>query len=374
MSKVESLRVGLMDKATTAARLSGTAIHMPPKEALEVVGVEAPDYDGDDIALLSGTATTLEQTLAPPPPPPPALLPPGAPPVKPQPGTSPAKPGDDPGTPAGSGNELPKALVLLAKRRRRGDRWSQLVRAVQRPYEAKFMTSWRSFIAEEKRRQLYEFDANVKRGLWQKAEDDLLGRLGDVFLDLATVKGRLKDKFRKLYESELHATYDFTVKEIGGIAVFELDSPEIVAALDRREDLVVGSVPETLQNNLRVSLRKGLQEGETVQQLRTRVARTYDIAASSGKTLQVARTESAGFMNDARQAMFEAQGFEKVEWLTAGDEYVREHHVTFGSIGPVDMGHNYMEDVDDDGTLEYPNDPRGPAGEVVNCRCVHVPA
>src|SRR5205085_3512270 len=114
-------------------------------------------------------------------------------------------------------------------------------------------------------------------------------------------------------------------------------------------------------------VRRGAEGGEDLGQLRGRVARVFDVAASSSKALTVARTESSNFMNDVREAMFDKQGFERRDWVTAGDEHVRADHVTFGEAGPMPAGFNYMELVGGgDGSLTYPGDPEGPADQVIN--------
>ncbi len=206
-------------------------------------------------------------------------------------------------------------------------------------------------------------------------EEDL--DVNQILLDLGDMETALKDVFGPLYEEEFADVYHASLDELddgSGVPVFSLDTPEIQDALDAREEVLVGSAPETIQNNLRESIREGIDNGETIQELRDRVAEEMNISAAESKALMVARTESAGFMNDVREAMFEAQGFDDREWTTAGDEHVRPDHVKFGEVGPVKKGHNYMEDVGKTGKLEYPGDTHGPAGEVINCRCVHVPA
>ena len=85
------------------------------------------------------------------------------------------------------------------------------------------------------------------------------------------------------------------------------------------------------------------------------------------------RTETAGIMNSTRDEMFKQQGFTKELWVTAGDEVVREDHVTFGGAGPQDRDFNYMTLVSGGGLLRFPNDAAAPVGQVVNCRCIKIP-
>jgi hypothetical protein len=71
--------------------------------------------------------------------------------------------------------------------------------------------------------------------------------------------------------------------------------------------------------------------------------------------------------------MFRAQGFGKHEWVSAGDENVRDSHVTYGAAGPQDIGFNFMTLTGGGGVLRHPGDVEAPVGETVNCRCLAVP-
>lgn len=82
------------------------------------------------------------------------------------------------------------------------------------------------------------------------------------------------------------------------------------------------------------------------------------------KTGQIARTETATVTNGVRYEVFQTNGIEKQEWLTARDSRVRESHVAEdGNV--VRVGEVFPETH-----LHHPNDPQGPADEVINCRCI----
>ena len=79
-------------------------------------------------------------------------------------------------------------------------------------------------------------------------------------------------------------------------------------------------------------------------------------------------------MSNVRHEMFALQGFEKLEWVTAGDEHVRPDHEEFGAAGAKKLGFDYMTLVEGgSGSLKMPGDPEAPANQVVNCRCIQIP-
>lgn len=53
LTKVEALSAGLTEKIAQAVQLTGPQIHMPPKQALALVGIDAETYDGDDVAFIT---------------------------------------------------------------------------------------------------------------------------------------------------------------------------------------------------------------------------------------------------------------------------------------------------------------------------------
>ena len=116
----------------------------------------------------------------------------------------------------------------------------------------------------------------------------------------------------------------------------------------------------------------GVRNGENLDDIRQRVKQAFNTQVSPFRVLRVARTETAQLMSGIRNIIFQEEGVRKIEWITAGDEDVRDDHVTLGSLDPVAIGHNYMFDLGGSGTLEFPTDPRGPAEQIINCRCVAV--
>jgi len=380
LSGVDALRQGLSEATTLAKSLAGSELHVPPRQAMEMAGLEVEPYEGDDVVLVSAGLMTLDAVLNPPEPEPlplplplPAVPPPGEeelPPGLPA-SRTPAAGKPTPPEP------LPPPAMKAARAASAKRRWNAIIAKVQLPAEQAFMQAWRAWVLKEQQENLRLFDAVVAEQhlkFWQPLNKALKA---EAFLpDLEAYRKRLQRRVNPVYAQELAGVYEYTVAELAGMAVFALDDPMIQAAITRREKFLVGKAPASLQKMLRTSLSKGLDANESMAELRARVSQAYQYAASSAKTLQVARTESAGFMNEAREAMFTAQGFERGEWLSAVDEHSRVNHLLYGGAGPQKRGFNYLtlSGNVDAGELKYPNDMDcTDAGEVVNCRCVMIP-
>lgn len=384
LSGIEALRHGTGQKIIDANAMSGDKLHAPPSVAYELVGLDVPAYEGSDVALVSpilAPAADVIQGFQPfglPSPPP------GAP--EPAPDVPTDGPEVDPPDDPEDEVEVDENSARPRRRSRRkqgGALWIALMRAVQQPLERQFVRCWRRFIRNEKDIQLALFDEEFGQAAMRRAleilkqDPEVEARIDAVLAPGEDIANRLRLGTRPVLTGGLNSVFDFTVDELGGVATFEIDDPRLIQFFDEHQNRLAGTAPETIQNNLRITLRAGLEEGETIQQLRDRVSQVFDVSASSPKTLSVARTESASFMNGARDVMFEAQGFTEHEWITAGDEAVRPDHVLFGQSGPQQRGFNFMSlpgvAVPSPGRLRHPHDTEAPAGQVINCRCVSIP-
>lgn len=369
-SNVEAFRAGLSDKVEIARKMCGTELHVPPRQALDVVGLDVAEYEGEDIALVSSVAAPLKEVLAPPEPAPAGGGAPGSGPPDAD-GGEPASPSGAP--PPADAEGAAKHYSAKSKRAR----WAAFER-VERRNEGAMRKAYRTWISGQRTETLDRLDKEARKAGIKSFHAKAEGKLdvGAVLGDPKSARDALKAKTRPVYASTVQDTYDLTLDDVGGVPVFGIDDERIMSVLDTREKRMLETAPNTLRKNLARTLAEGVQAGETLAQLRVRVGEVFSVASSSAKSLQVARTEVAGLMNGVRDAMFQAQGFKKLEWVTAGDENVRDSHVDFGAAGPQDMGFDYLTLLGEKkpGQLKYPGDPSAPADEVINCRCVMVPA
>jgi hypothetical protein len=161
-------------------------------------------------------------------------------------------------------------------------------------------------------------------------------------------------------------------EELGGLFMFDVQDPRLLDFLAEKA-IKIQAVSGTMQDAVRSTLIEGLALGESVGDLQARVALTMKEAAGPVRTRRIARTETGQTQGGTRDLVFRAEGVEAGEWVTAGDEVVRDDHELLGRLPAQPLGTNYMERLGKPGTLEYPSDVRGPADQTINCRCVHLP-
>lgn len=95
------------------------------------------------------------------------------------------------------------------------------------------------------------------------------------------------------------------------------------------------------------------------------IREVFDASLSRART--IARTETAIAMSSSRQIAYIEQGVRNHQWLTAGDEHVRESHDRLDGV-IAEVGEEFLP------SLRYPSDPDcDDAGEIINCRCTTVP-
>ncbi len=188
------------------------------------------------------------------------------------------------------------------------------------------------------------------------------GDIEDILFNLEESNGRIFRLFRPIYRALTQSVLNFTETELGGLEVVEQDTPAIETFLEEKE-LKLARVNDYTRERVRAQLLKGIRAGDSIQQLTRRVKKGFRGAASAARRLRIARTETAQAADTVRHIAFEHEGITEHQWVTAGDEHVRESHARLNGERRA-LGEPFSNG------LIHPNDPNGPAREVINCRCV----
>lgn len=177
-------------------------------------------------------------------------------------------------------------------------------------------------------------------------------------------------KARRLVRGIVSDAGDDAIAGLGLDLAFSLHAADVNSFIADKAMTMVQNIDDTTRGMLRDALSEGIAAGESLGDLTARVDAIFgDRLARSAR---VARTETAAAFNFGTVEGYRQSGVvEQKEWLTAGDEHVRDTHQQLdGTAVPLDDVF-----VSSSGArLSFPGDPDcNDAGEVINCRCTLVP-
>lgn len=136
---------------------------------------------------------------------------------------------------------------------------------------------------------------------------------------------------------------------------------------------LVRSPGEEMIAQLRDSLIEGLRVGESIEALSERLTTTVEHVFTHAETVartEVVRAYNGGALDGVRhaQSVMDDPPLLYKQWMSTLDNRVRpDHALADGQTVPLD------EPFDVGGEqLDYPGDPSGSAGNVINCRCTQV--
>lgn len=148
---------------------------------------------------------------------------------------------------------------------------------------------------------------------------------------------------------------------------FDLEAPFIRDFITARANQLAGQVTDTTYSAIQQALADGVSQGLSIDDLALRVQDVFDVA-SSNRAKTIARTEVISASNGSASlaaAQLPADVAAGQEWISTRDDRTRDDHADAdGQI--VAMG-NPFEVAGE--SLQYPGDPSGDAGNVINCRC-----
>lgn len=141
---------------------------------------------------------------------------------------------------------------------------------------------------------------------------------------------------------------------------------EVLAAIQKRTARLSELIGDTTAREVLAAIRAGELGSLSVSEISRLVARAvYGDDKVDARATTIARTESAGAMSQGAWDQAQAEGdlFRSKTWLSFDDAETRPTHLEQNEM-TVGLDEEFPNG------LLYPLDPRGDAGEVVNCRCV----
>lgn len=253
-----------------------------------------------------------------------------------------------------------------------------VIKRVMAPGERAIQQAMRGHLRSYLRAQLARFRDFAKHGKAARGFEGMI-KLGEadaaILEQLLLNKSEWETRLAKLMKPHLtrisSAALADMADELGGVSVGTQD-PRVLKALSEQVLQLSEGVNSTLANKVRGALVETFKDQSSIGDLQVAVQEVLpelegNVALAfrdrESRALAIARTESAHATNSARQIQMEEEGVTKTEWATAGDDAVRESHRALDGETR-SLGADYAPN------LAYPSDPRAPAGEVINCRCV----
>ncbi len=186
------------------------------------------------------------------------------------------------------------------------------------------------------------------------------------------VKTRWQDRMRPLIEStyadgahNVHARIKKVAKRDDPPINWDLHNPNVQAAIHARADRLSEYVGDTTSEAITDAIALGEAQGMSLNEIGRLIDQTAFGGESASRALMIARTETAGALNQGQFDTAVTSGvIQQKEWLTQEDDRVRDSHAECEDEGRIDIDETF-DAVD----MLYPGDPDGDAEDVINCRC-----
>jgi predicted ABC-type ATPase len=188
--------------------------------------------------------------------------------------------------------------------------------------------------------------------------------LEEIF-ELATAEAE-----EELVEIGLVKLEDFEPIRARQLDEFDFEISQIITSQAEAIEKVV----DTVRGIVTKSLDTGIAGGMTKAQLKNVIRGKFKIFSGSFWTGRIAGTESALTTSAARELTFRRRQVPSNLWVNAGDDRIRDNHVTLDDGVPRPLGFNFGKLLSGVAVLEFPLDPRAPADETINCRCALIPS
>lgn len=145
---------------------------------------------------------------------------------------------------------------------------------------------------------------------------------------------------------------------------FTMANPSVEAAVVGRAERLAAYVGDETATQITDTIEVGLHAGMTIKDIADLINEVvFSDTATEARAMRIARTETIGALNHGEfQTAEESFAVEGKEWLTQGDDRVRDSHAACESEGVVPLGDQF-----DSNGLMYPGDPDGDGEDVINC-------
>jgi hypothetical protein len=376
LSKVDALAEDMAAKFTAAAAAHAAGLPWTVCNERFDLGLDTDAIPGADVVLVSAALVPIESIIESwenPPESEPSVAP-MAPPAEPTDANPPvaeitARPNS--GTKAESGGQLSARQAEITKRAT--DSRANLQRQVRMlKAEQAMQGEWRKAISTAARKTTAALSGVTSAGDVPAAVTRGMAGLSDRMVAMSTGyhQKAAREGQRAIVEI---ATGKMTDGELDIWKARAPWGPKTAEFIATRENLIKGMADELFADVVsaaQAAVIQGVEAGELASMVAKRFAHG---PGGTTRAVTIARTEIGSAYSVARHEEMKMQGFERHQWLTAGDEAVRDGN------DPGEFDHSKCDgEVRNVGDafscgLTYPMEAGGEPGNVINCRCETIP-
>ncbi len=224
-----------------------------------------------------------------------------------------------------------------------------------------------------------------------QALDQATNELARYYKPSGEARARWKDRFSPLIGSTYHKGAAQTLEAVGTLrairakakkpehaphaepgkmpadfpADFNLANPKVQEAILARARRLANHVGKTTARAVTDALIIGRKNGMGISEIARLIDKTAFGTSAGSRSVMIARTETVGALNQGEfDAAAETGVIAGKEWLTEGDDLVREKHREAEREGVIPLDDRFKVNG-----MKYPGDPVGAADEVISCRC-----
>jgi hypothetical protein len=266
---------------------------------------------------------------------------------------------------------MDSVLFKVQKRINKEKHWHLYIATIYDPIERPFCDKIKLFWYKLRSEQLKKLD-DFTKGIIKATPS--YNDLNEILFNNEEWQARMSDMAKPFYLDTSERSLNQVAMELN-TPVWNVSDPRIVEIMKTKQNKIK-TVIGSFWDKLRDELITGITQNETALELAERMKGAFNEISTPAHNLTIARTEIGQCASSVRNTNFKGEGVTKHEWSDSKDSSVRDSHKIFGQQQPVDLEYNYLDFVGESsqGTLFFPSDMNAPAKEVINCRCVELPA
>lgn len=233
-------------------------------------------------------------------------------------------------------------------------------------HESTFEKRMQEFFKQQEKRVLKNFDDLMKKSFSKMSEEEIAA-----VMDLVKEIEELRKNGTTTITEILTASAEENLLDVGVDISFDI-KPQVAKWIDAKALKLAGQVNDTTKLKIKKVLIQGVEEGQTVEDMRKGIQGIFERAQGTtikpGRARTIARTESNSAVSKGTvEGWKESEVVESKVWLTAPGAENPRHEMVPG-LNRQTVGLNDSFNVQGE-MLDHPGDPVGSPENTINCRC-----